>query len=234
MTILILEFMGLYFLQVSYKAFVYAVKLKCEVGILNRLADFVKSATGSSGAGAWADKNDLLGADGDGARRHFQDFHSFQLSSQMEREWETTLRNTFGVAMADEEKKNVDGNNQGHYSRPLPSPRAALATDRAVPAVKEGRRRASRLSGGSSSGASGGVRASSSGLDLLETFGRDRGGGSLAAPSVAGSLNDDDNEDWPLGGRRSATDELGDEAEVVTVAEYSSSLEMSRGGILRA
>ncbi|KAF3760848.1 hypothetical protein M406DRAFT_268233, partial [Cryphonectria parasitica EP155] len=36
-TILVLEYMGLYFLQVSYKAFVYSVKLKCEVGILNRL-----------------------------------------------------------------------------------------------------------------------------------------------------------------------------------------------------
>lgn len=80
--------MGLYFIQVAYKAFVYSVKLKCEVGILNRLVDFVKSTS---------------------PKRHHvsssQDWDSFQLGPQAEQEWESTLRNTFGGApMTDREK----------------------------------------------------------------------------------------------------------------------------------
>lgn len=96
--------MGLYFIQVSYKAFVYAVKLKCEVGILNRLVDFVKSASAGSGA-ANGPGPGLHDDDQCDHHRRFENFHSFQLSSQVEREWEMTLRNTFGVGLVDEEEK---------------------------------------------------------------------------------------------------------------------------------
>ncbi|ORY66558.1 uncharacterized protein BCR38DRAFT_457072 [Pseudomassariella vexata] len=41
-TILVLEYLGLYLTQLTYKIFVYSVKVKCEVGILNRLIEFVK------------------------------------------------------------------------------------------------------------------------------------------------------------------------------------------------
>lgn len=85
--------MGLYFVQVSYKAFVYSVKLKCEIGILNRLVDFVKSTTAKRGF-----PSDDLCPDF-GSTLQPQNWNDFQLSSQMQREWETTLRNTFGVPM---------------------------------------------------------------------------------------------------------------------------------------
>ncbi|KAK7722595.1 hypothetical protein SLS64_001132 [Diaporthe eres] len=67
---------GLYYLQVAYKAFVYSVKLKCEVGILNKLVDFVKYTS---------------------AKRQQHSSNSFRMTSQIEREWEKTLRTTFGV-----------------------------------------------------------------------------------------------------------------------------------------
>lgn len=56
--------------QVSYKAFAYSVKLKCEIGILNRLVDFVKTTRPES----------------------------FHLTSQVEREWQSTLQMTFGLS----------------------------------------------------------------------------------------------------------------------------------------
>lgn len=65
--------MGLYVIQVSYKAFAYSVKLKCEIGILNRLVDFVKTTRPTT----------------------------FRLNSQVEREWESTLRMTFGTSKDD-------------------------------------------------------------------------------------------------------------------------------------
>jgi hypothetical protein len=43
-TIIFLEFSGMYLLQTSYKAFVYSVKLKCEASILNKLVDFMRSS----------------------------------------------------------------------------------------------------------------------------------------------------------------------------------------------
>lgn len=45
-TILCFEYKGLYVLQTSYKAFVYSVKLKMEISILNRLVDFVRVTRG--------------------------------------------------------------------------------------------------------------------------------------------------------------------------------------------
>lgn len=50
-TILGLEYSGLYQLQTSYKAFVYSVKLKLEFGILNKLMDLTKSRSASATTG---------------------------------------------------------------------------------------------------------------------------------------------------------------------------------------
>lgn len=132
-TIVALEFAGLYFIQVSYKAFVYSAKLKCEIGILNRLVDFVKTAAGpyrQMHRHQWphhphddAHKCHVHGCEdvanrrgGDGARGNGED-RDFELSSQIEREWETTLRNTFGVVLGegggggarDNDEKRDDG-----------------------------------------------------------------------------------------------------------------------------
>ncbi|KAJ4408007.1 hypothetical protein N0V82_009803 [Gnomoniopsis sp. IMI 355080] len=121
-TIVALEFAGLYFIQVSYKAFVYSAKLKCEIGILNRLVDFVKTAAGpyrhANHHHQWPHPHDahkcgvIGGCEAGGAGGGD---HDFQLSSQIEREWETTLRNTFGVALGEgggrdsEEKQPEEG-----------------------------------------------------------------------------------------------------------------------------
>ncbi|KAL1865664.1 hypothetical protein Daus18300_007040 [Diaporthe australafricana] len=105
-TVIVLEFLGLYYLQVAYKAFVYSVKLKCEVGILNKLVDFVKHASANR-------------------QQHASD--SFCLTSQIEREWEKTLRTTFGVGATalgddDDDDDEVDDHKQhnDHQQRPLP------------------------------------------------------------------------------------------------------------------
>jgi hypothetical protein len=42
-TILALEYLGLYNIQTSYKAFAYSIKLKLEFSILNRLVEFTQS-----------------------------------------------------------------------------------------------------------------------------------------------------------------------------------------------
>lgn len=47
-TILALEYAGLYDLQTAYKALVYSVKLKLEFSILNRLVDLTKGSTNAS------------------------------------------------------------------------------------------------------------------------------------------------------------------------------------------
>jgi len=47
-TILALEYVGLYDLQTAYKALVYSVKLKMEFSILNKLVDIVRGSTGGS------------------------------------------------------------------------------------------------------------------------------------------------------------------------------------------
>lgn len=67
----------------------YSVKLKCEVGILNKLVDFVKHTS---------------------AKRQQHSTDSFRMTSQIEREWEKTLRTTFGVtgtAFGDEDDDEV-------------------------------------------------------------------------------------------------------------------------------
>ncbi|KAL8386960.1 hypothetical protein RB595_010265 [Gaeumannomyces hyphopodioides] len=70
-TILGLEYSGLYLLQTSYKAFVYSVKLKIEIGILNRLVDFVRATRGV-------------------------EFHD-RAAKDLEREWADTLQRAFAV-----------------------------------------------------------------------------------------------------------------------------------------
>lgn len=77
-----------------------SVKLKCEVGILTRLVDFLKFAAAArrkSPATSQMQRNPLRNCNS-----------SFRLPSQIEREWETTLRNTFGVDM-DEDDSSASG-----------------------------------------------------------------------------------------------------------------------------
>lgn len=252
MTILVLEYMGLYFLQVSYKAFVYAVKLKCEVSILNRLANFVKSAAGGGyGAAAIADNNNLLDGRAGGQRR-FQDFDSFQLSSQVEREWETTLRNTFGVALAHEEKRDVvvvederhRHNHDDDDDDALPSPSAALVAGA----------RASSSSGSSGSAeAEGKTRTRTTTTTTRSDGGGRRGGHGLLETFGVASASNSRNSVGSLGGdgagrggplaadRRSSASsglvvvdvDVDDAADVLSVVGSSlSSSENPRKGIL--
>lgn len=139
--IVVLEFAGLYFIQVSYKAFVYSAKLKCEIGILNRLVDFVKTAAGpyrNAGRHNWPGPHDghkccvhgceVVNGGGRGGRGHHGD-DDFQLSSQIEREWEATLRNTFGVALSEggrdsDEKREEGGDMSRQASTSTARPRS--------------------------------------------------------------------------------------------------------------
>ncbi|KAK8036635.1 hypothetical protein PG994_015406 [Apiospora phragmitis] len=68
-TIIALEYAGMHQVQLSYKAFVYALKLKIELGILNQLVGFVRRVH-------------RLQTEADG-------------STALEREWQTTLETTF-------------------------------------------------------------------------------------------------------------------------------------------
>ncbi|KAK7930993.1 hypothetical protein PG985_001705 [Apiospora marii] len=70
-TIIALEYAGLHQVQLSYKAFAYALKLKVEIGILNQLVGFVRRV------------------------------HRLQTEAEgslgLEREWESTLQRTFAA-----------------------------------------------------------------------------------------------------------------------------------------
>ncbi|KAL2292088.1 hypothetical protein FJTKL_10748 [Diaporthe vaccinii] len=102
-TIIVLQFLGLYYVQVAYKAFVYSVKLKCEVGILNKLVDFVKYTS---------------------AKRQQHSSNSFRMTSQIEREWEKTLRTTFGVTgtgHGDDHDDEVDTQKQHNQQQQQPT-----------------------------------------------------------------------------------------------------------------
>lgn len=70
-TIVALEFAGLHQVQLSYKALAYALKLKVELGILNRLVGFVR-------------------------RVHYLETEA-EGSLGLEREWESTLQRTFAA-----------------------------------------------------------------------------------------------------------------------------------------
>lgn len=178
--------MGLYFIQVSYKAFVYAVKLKCEIGILNRLVDFVKSTTAAKRNGPPPHYPD---------RSQNNNCYSFHLSSQIEREWQTTLRNTFGVAMDDEEKKE----NKSKTTNAADDEQTALVS-RLSPELVESRLKASRGSrtdegegGGRRSTASERERLGKGGGPGLRTFGRDSVDRASAHPGRPLSVNFGDN-----------------------------------------
>lgn len=69
------------------------MKLKCEVGILNRLVDYVKIANGKRVSPSGRIYRNRPG-EGDNPA-HAGECISFHLSSTIEREWETTLRDTF-------------------------------------------------------------------------------------------------------------------------------------------
>lgn len=245
--------MGLYFIQVSYKAFVYAVKLKCEVGILNRLVDFVKSASGGSGAA----NGPSPGLHDDGQcdhHRRFQNFHSFQLSSQVEREWETTLRNTFGVALVDEEKKGsgaVATAEQQQQPQRGGSSRASLAIATPLPpspdpALMAGEKRARSSGGSSSSNSSSRKRRGAASetkrkrnkyrqvpeLTLLDTFG---GSQRSRSRNSIGSMDGSPGSDGiPHPDRRSSFGSgSGAETAAVAISEAGSRLSLSSSSLRR-
>ncbi|KAI3391831.1 hypothetical protein diail_6708 [Diaporthe ilicicola] len=70
-TLVVLEYAGLYLIQLGYKIFVYSVKLQCEITILNRLLEF-------------ANRSRRLNTE-------------FQLVTDMQREWDSTLERAFGT-----------------------------------------------------------------------------------------------------------------------------------------
>ncbi|KAH8785336.1 hypothetical protein F5883DRAFT_85393 [Diaporthe sp. PMI_573] len=109
-TVIVLEFLGLYYLQVACKPFVYSVKLKCEVGVLNKLVEFVKHTS---------------------AKRQQHSSDSFCLTSQIEREWEKTLRTTFGVtgtALGDDHNEIDHHKQQNHQQQPPAVQQKVLGT----------------------------------------------------------------------------------------------------------
>ncbi|POS78924.1 hypothetical protein DHEL01_v202666 [Diaporthe helianthi] len=157
-TVIVLEFLGLYYLQVSnpgissdvaYKAFVYSVKLKCEVGILNKLVDFVKHTT---------------------AKRQQKADNSFCLTSQIEREWEKTLRTTFGVAADGDDE---DDEASQHKQRD-PHQKQQQAHQKVLEPIDEGRSSGSgstRVYGASTDSGSGLMVPASGAVGLRERRG---------------------------------------------------------------
>ncbi|KAG8169158.1 hypothetical protein KVR01_001907 [Diaporthe batatas] len=156
-TVIVLEFLGLYYVQVAYKAFVYSVKLKCEVGILNKLVEFVKHTT---------------------AKRQRKAEDSFCLTSQIEREWEKTLRTTFGVA-ADDDDDEVGRHNQRnlhhhHHHHQQQQQQQQQVHQKVLEPIDEGRSRGSgstRVDGASTDGGSRLIVAGSGASGLRESRG---------------------------------------------------------------
>lgn len=68
------QYNGLYLVQLGFKVFAYSAKLQCEIAVLGRLIEFTTRAR----------RLDDLAVD-------------FQLTSALEREWNSTLERTFGV-----------------------------------------------------------------------------------------------------------------------------------------
>ncbi|KAJ4388195.1 hypothetical protein N0V93_008802 [Gnomoniopsis smithogilvyi] len=76
-TIVVLEYSGLYQLQLGYKIFAYSVKLQCEIATLNRLIEFANRT------------------------RRLRTLNSeLGLSSDLQREWDSTLERAFGSSVA--------------------------------------------------------------------------------------------------------------------------------------
>jgi len=65
-TILALEYAGLYDIQTAYKALVYSIKLKMEFSILNKLVEIIQGASTGGGSSAYARGN--KGGGGGGVR----------------------------------------------------------------------------------------------------------------------------------------------------------------------
>ena len=132
------------------------MKLKCEVGILNKLVDFVKHTS---------------------AKRQQHSSDSFRLTSQIEREWEKTLRTTFGVtgtAVGDDEDE-IDEHKQ--HNHPQQPPGMQQGTRKALGVIDERRSSGSTsVDGASIDGGSGPVVPSGGVLGLRER------GGSLEGP----------------------------------------------------
>lgn len=82
LSVLVLQFLGLYIPQLNSKNFVYSVKLKLEIGVLNQLKDFVKR-TRTFDSSPTREREDQR------QRRARQEEH-------IEVQWEAALRRAFG------------------------------------------------------------------------------------------------------------------------------------------
>lgn len=90
-TIIGLQYSGLFLFQISYKPFAYSVKLKIEASILTQLVDFVKAR-----------------------HRH----GTFTLTPEAQQEWDDTLDRVFGTV---EDLKSDDEYHEGNKMRPQPA-----------------------------------------------------------------------------------------------------------------
>ncbi|KAK6854946.1 hypothetical protein PG995_008478 [Apiospora arundinis] len=88
-TIIVLEYAGLHEVQLSYKTFAYALKLKIELSILNQLVGFV--------------------------RRVHQIQTEADISAHIEREWHTTLEQNFAT-QSHHVRSGVNDHNGGGHS----------------------------------------------------------------------------------------------------------------------
>lgn len=74
------QYAGIYLVQLGYKVFAYSVKLHCEIAILNKLVEFATRTR----------RLDSLNPD-------------FQLSTMLQREWDSTLERAFGECVQQDE-----------------------------------------------------------------------------------------------------------------------------------
>lgn len=84
------QYVGLYQLQLGYKVFAYSVKLQCEIYVLNRLQEFASRVQRLSGRN-W----------------------DFQLSTVLQREWDSTLQKAFGSSSAQQDSESLSGSHAG-------------------------------------------------------------------------------------------------------------------------
>lgn len=81
-SVLVLQYLGLYIFQLSTKNFVYSVKLKLEIGVLNQLKDFVKRTRSF---------NSTM------QEREEQRLRQLRQEEHIEVQWEAALRRAFGT-----------------------------------------------------------------------------------------------------------------------------------------
>lgn len=104
-TIIGLQYSGLFLFQISYKPFAYSVKLKIEASILTQLVDFVKAR-----------------------HRH----GTFTLTPEAQQEWDDTLDRVFGTV---EDLKSDDEYHEGNKMLPQPAEKqmgSSLGTGTAI------------------------------------------------------------------------------------------------------